>query len=110
MNADTKSRYSPLTSEEELAMKDAGSISGPPVDGKREVSAALLTTPSSETNINSDNSNSDSAPTMTVRVIETPAAAETNLPDQLYSVATLEEMGFIRSIAEEIFSRWLSKD
>jgi hypothetical protein len=110
MTADTSSQHSPLTLEEELAMKDAGYIPGPPVDGEREVSAAISTAPSSEPEIHSENSNSGSTPTMTVRMIETPAPAKTSLPDQLYSVATLEEMGFIRPVAEEIFSRWVSQD
>jgi hypothetical protein len=98
MTADTGSRHSPLTEKDELAMNDSVYIEPPPWGSVDTITS------------NTSNPSSNSTPSVTVRIIETPAVAATTLPDELYSIQTLQEMGFIRPVAEEIFSKCSSRD
>ncbi|KAH7408883.1 hypothetical protein BKA64DRAFT_595504 [Cadophora sp. MPI-SDFR-AT-0126] len=96
---------SSLSQEEIKALEDDRVLLSGPVNGKRKVSAALLTPPSTQGSLSSGSTSSAS---VRVRAFNH-SQAPFDLPESDESVAAVEWCGFTRTKAGEIYSRWLSR-
>ncbi|KAI9832766.1 MAG: hypothetical protein M1819_003986 [Sarea resinae] len=81
-------------------------LSGP-TNGKRKVSAALLSPPSSHRSSSSSSSNSSTS--IRIRPFDPSTKAPFDLPEDTESVACLEFLGYTRKVAEDIFKRWTGR-
>ncbi|KAH7346230.1 hypothetical protein BKA65DRAFT_273215 [Rhexocercosporidium sp. MPI-PUGE-AT-0058] len=96
---------SDLDTEQIQALEDEKILLSGTVNGKRKVSAALLSPPSTQGSVSSGSSGSAS-----VR-IHSPehSQAPFDLPESAESVAAVEWCGFARTKSGEIFARWLGR-
>ncbi|CZS88305.1 uncharacterized protein RAG0_00025 [Rhynchosporium agropyri] len=95
-----------LNQEEVQALEEEQVLLSAPVNGKRKVSAALLSPPSTQGSISSSSGSTGSA---SVRIRPGNAQIPFDLPESDKSVAAVEFCGFTRTRAGEIFGRWAGK-
>ncbi|KAL8869546.1 MAG: hypothetical protein Q9174_004196, partial [Haloplaca sp. 1 TL-2023] len=97
-----------LTAEDEASLMEDGIILQKSSDGKRKVSAALLTPPSFHPGSISPNPSTSSTPSVTASVrFKVPHTADYTftLPEHSESAAAAEFCGFIPETAKEIYDR-----
>ncbi|KAG4411195.1 hypothetical protein IFR04_015666 [Cadophora malorum] len=96
---------SSLNQDEVRALEDDRVLLSGTINGKRKVSAALLSPPSTQGSLSSGSSSSAS---VRVRGLNT-AQAPFDLPESHESVAAIEWCGFTRTKAGDIFARWSAR-
>ncbi|PVH79433.1 hypothetical protein DL98DRAFT_460983 [Cadophora sp. DSE1049] len=96
---------SSLNQDEVRALEDDRVLLSGPVNGKRKVSASLLTPPSTQGSLSSGSSSSASVRIRDFNHSQVPF----DLPESHESVAAVEWCGFTRTKAGEIYARWSAK-
>jgi hypothetical protein len=97
-----------LIPEETYILQEEGII-GIEILGKRKVSVALLSLPSSPPNSASASSTSSCSTSVRLRSFNPSTKASLDLPTDIEGVAALEHLGFTRKVAEDVFERYAKR-
>ncbi|CAN8098057.1 unnamed protein product [Discula destructiva] len=101
----------PFTANELQVLEQAGIFKGTPSDGKRKVSARLLSPFDSDSygSLSSSSSGASSASLRLKGFISPSFDKDFELPMDQESVAALTFMGFTQTTAQEIYQRWATR-
>jgi hypothetical protein len=97
-----------LIPEETYILQEEGII-GVEILGKRKVSVALLSLPSSPPNSASASSTSSRSTSVRLRSFDPSTKASLDLPTDIESVAALEHLGFTRKVAGDVFEPYAKR-